>query len=99
MTKSMLFIYFKKLKGFESFFSTEIFLLVLSALQDIIWHVMHKRVRNRKKWKVGRGLLPFMFEPPILTSAQSPENATILSTQTFSTTAPDANEQGRKYGS
>ena len=34
MTKSMFFIYFKKLKGFESFFSTEIFLLVLSALQD-----------------------------------------------------------------
>ena len=42
---------------------------------------------------------PSYLNPPILTSAQSPENATILSTQTFSTTAPDANEQGRKYGS
>ena len=42
---------------------------------------------------------PSYLNPPILTSAQSPEIATILSTQTFSTTAPDANEQGRKYGS
>ena len=67
------------------FLARNFFCWYYQLCKTIIWHVMHKRVRNRKKWKVGRGLPPlYVWTPPHFNFCSIPRDCyNIIDTNLF----------------